>query len=50
VRVPEDAGFGKAKVTFSFATWESGTVASSTIEIPIIEPEEKENADKVTAP
>jgi hypothetical protein len=50
VRVPEEAGFGKAKVTFSFAAWESATVASSTIEIPIVEPEEMEKEDQVTAP
>lgn len=34
VKVPDAAGEGKAKVTFSFPTW-SGQVASSTIHVPI---------------
>jgi hypothetical protein len=42
VWVPEEAGLGKAKVTFSFSAWKLGKVASSTIEIPIIEPKEEE--------
>jgi hypothetical protein len=37
VRVPEEAGSGKAKVTYSFDTWKEGKVAPSTIEIPIID-------------
>jgi len=37
VRVPAEAGKGKAKLTFSFAAWKEGKVASSTIELPIVE-------------
>jgi hypothetical protein len=40
VRVPDEAGSGMAKVTFSFEKWHEGKVASSTIELPIVEPEE----------
>ena len=35
VRVPEEAGSGKAKVTFSFDAWKEGKVAPSTVELPI---------------
>jgi RNA polymerase sigma factor (sigma-70 family) len=38
VRVPEEAGVGKAKVTFSFDAWEGAHVAPMAIEIPIDEP------------
>ena len=38
VRVPKEAGAGKAKVTFSFDAWEGAHVASTTIEIPLDEP------------
>jgi hypothetical protein len=37
VRVPEEAGNGTAKITFSFGAWEAGKVSSSTIELPIRE-------------
>jgi hypothetical protein len=37
VRVPDEAGNGMAKVTFSFAAWDAGKVSSSTIELPISE-------------
>ena len=37
MRVPEDAGNGKAKVTFSFDVWKEGKVAPSTIELPVVE-------------
>jgi hypothetical protein len=37
VRVPEEAGSGKAKVTYSFDAWREGKVAPTTIEIPIAE-------------
>jgi hypothetical protein len=37
VRVPDEAGAGKAKITFSFDAWKEGKVASTTIEVPIIE-------------
>jgi hypothetical protein len=35
VRVPEEAGNGKAKVTYSFDSWKEGKVKATTIEIPI---------------
>jgi hypothetical protein len=44
VRVPDEAGSGKAKITFSFAAWEAGKVSPSTIEIPITD----ENDDPQT--
>jgi hypothetical protein len=37
VRVPEEAGSGKAKVTYSFDGWKEGKVAPATIEIPIVD-------------
>jgi hypothetical protein len=43
VRVPKEAGKGKAKVTFSFDAWEAGNVAPRTVEIPIEEPRESAN-------
>jgi hypothetical protein len=39
VRVPDEAGVGKAKVTYSFETWKEGCVTSTTIELPVVEPE-----------
>jgi hypothetical protein len=45
VRVPEDAGSGVARVTFSFETWSEGKVSSSTIELPIAEPEKTKAKD-----
>jgi hypothetical protein len=39
VRVPEEAGLGKAKVTFSFAAWKEGRVAPNTVEIPVAKPQ-----------
>jgi hypothetical protein len=41
VRVPDDAGLGKAKVTFSFAGWKDGRVAPGTIELPVVAVSEK---------
>jgi hypothetical protein len=35
VRVPEDAGSGKAKVTVSFPDWKEGNVGSATFELAI---------------
>jgi hypothetical protein len=37
VRVPEEAGKGKAKVTLSFDAWKEGHVAPATFEVPIAE-------------
>jgi hypothetical protein len=41
VRVPDEAGSGMAKLTFSFQKWREGKVASSTLELPIVEPEKR---------
>jgi hypothetical protein len=38
VRVPDEAGHGKARVTYSFDAWKEGRVAPMTIEIPVTEP------------
>jgi hypothetical protein len=38
VRVPDEAGDGMAKVRFTFETWKEGNVASSTIEVPVVQP------------
>jgi hypothetical protein len=35
VRVPDEAGNGKAKVTLSFPDWKEGDVAPATFELPI---------------
>jgi hypothetical protein len=35
VRVPEEAGTGKARVTLSFPDWKEGQVAPATFELPI---------------
>jgi hypothetical protein len=37
VRVPIQAGKGKAKVTLSFPDWKKAQVAPATIELPIAE-------------
>jgi hypothetical protein len=42
VRVPDEAGNGMAKVTFSFEKWQEGKVASKKIELPIVEPTKDE--------
>jgi hypothetical protein len=39
VRVPDEAGVGKARTTFSFDTWKRIKVAPTTVEIPIDEPQ-----------
>jgi hypothetical protein len=47
VRVPDEAGLGTAKVTYSFDSWKQGAVAPSTIELPVVKPEpEKKGAQK----
>jgi len=46
VRVPDDAGHGKAKVTYSFDAWKEGAVAPSTIKIPVKGPSVEEKTDK----
>ena len=35
MRVPEEAGSGKAKVTLSFPMWQSEKVAPATFEIEV---------------
>jgi hypothetical protein len=37
VRVPEEAGKGKARVTLSFPDWKDGKVTPATFEVPIAE-------------
>jgi hypothetical protein len=44
VRVPDEAGVGTAKVTFSFDAWKEGKVAPSTVEIPVVKPEAAKKA------
>jgi RNA polymerase sigma factor (sigma-70 family) len=44
VKVPDEVGAGKAKLTFSFEAWTGARVAPTTVEIPVEEPKE-ENAD-----
>jgi hypothetical protein len=39
VRVPQEAGLGKAKVTFPFETWTEGRVRPSTTELPVVDSE-----------
>jgi hypothetical protein len=38
VRVPDEAGPGRARVTFSFDRWQEGRVAPTTVEIPVVSP------------
>jgi hypothetical protein len=35
VRVPDDAGSGKAKVTLSYPKWTGRALAPTTVEVPI---------------
>jgi hypothetical protein len=42
VRVPDEAGKGKAKVTLSILDWEDGDVAPATFEPPIEEANAKQ--------
>ena len=37
VRVPDEAGNGKAKVTVSFPEWKEGKVAPATFEVPVVD-------------
>jgi hypothetical protein len=46
VRVPEEAGHGKAKVTYSFEAWKEGRVAPTTMEIPVTGPGTGEEAGR----
>jgi hypothetical protein len=46
VRVPEEAGSGRARVTFFLDAWKEANVHPSTIEIPIEDVEEKREDQK----
>jgi hypothetical protein len=46
VRVPEEAGKGKARVTLSFADWKEGHVAPATFEVPVVDSEPKVRGKK----
>jgi len=39
VRVPDEVGAGKAKVTFSFGAWKEGKIAPSTVERSVERPQ-----------
>jgi hypothetical protein len=39
VRVPAEAGGGKAKVTVSFPEWDAGKVAPATVEFSVAKPD-----------
>jgi hypothetical protein len=39
VRVPAEAGAGKAKLTFSFDAWSGMRVARGQVELPILDAE-----------
>jgi hypothetical protein len=45
VRVPDEAGLGKAKVTFSLKGWKRA-VASCTVEIPVVAADKDEKRSK----
>jgi hypothetical protein len=44
VRVPDEAGLGKAKVTFSLKGWQR-LVASCTVEIPVVEAKDEKKVE-----
>jgi len=41
VRVPEEAGNGKAKVTITFPDWKEGSVGPATLEVAVADREKK---------
>ena len=47
VQVPADAGAGKAKLTFSFDEWKGVKAASTTVEIPVEEPQKGKGQESV---
>jgi hypothetical protein len=47
VRVPDEAGLGVAKVTFSFNAWKDVKVKASTIELRVEKPEQAERSPEV---
>jgi hypothetical protein len=46
VRVPEEAGVGKARVRLSFPDWKEGHVAPATFEVPVVDRGSKAEARK----
>ncbi len=50
VRVPEQAGLGKAKITLSFRDGNEGKAAPATFAIPIVEAQPKHKLEKRTLP
>jgi hypothetical protein len=46
VRVPAEAGEGKAKFALSFAAWKAGNVAPATCEYPIVKVGAKDGIPK----
>jgi hypothetical protein len=38
VRVPDDAGKGRAKITLSFPDWKEGKITAATLELPVAKP------------
>ena len=49
MRVPSEAGNGKAKVTLSFPDWKDGNVTLATYEVPIVEAKPRsEGTDRKT--
>lgn len=47
MRVPSEAGKGKAKVTLSFPDWKDVHVYPATYEVPVVDPEPRAE-DRVT--
>jgi hypothetical protein len=43
VRVPDEAGTGKARLTLSFPDWKEGKVTPATFDVHIEEPKVKGN-------
>jgi hypothetical protein len=46
VRVPDDAGTGKAKVLVRFDDWAEGKVIPAVFEIPVIDPGPETKVDE----
>jgi hypothetical protein len=46
VRVPKEAGQGKAKVRLSFGDWKEGRVAPAGFEVSVVDPEPQEAEDR----
>jgi hypothetical protein len=46
VRVPEEAGQGKAKVTLSFSAWKERKVPPATAEVAVVDSEKAREGQK----